>query len=611
MGSSLEDSMSTTTRNRVDTLHDETLSYWYWCNAKIFNFLRIIMGCICNSTFENIIDDLCTFLWHKSECIESLLSFHVSHDVCDNIKFLWRDANISDWSFHKRENFRVYWLIYNLLLITRVSTEDTSKRKLTELMSNHIFCNKYRNMRLTIVNTECMTYEFRSNSTRARPCLDNSLFSWSIQCFYLLHYAKINVRSFFETTSHRGRKLDCRLQEEKLTLEFSWTSSENPSISTLARTSLHTASETTPWSLWTLSLSNWLVSFTSSMWMVYRVHRWTENRRTTTHPSWTTSFTDSNLVVINIWNNSDSRTTLLMNKTDFSTWHLELSILTFLWNNLSVCTSWTNRRSTLSNNHFNIMNKKSCWDKSNLHTVSSNRFCRIWGNYLISYLCFSMSKNISSFTIFVAYKSDKCCSIWIILNCFNSSRNIDFIKFEVNYTIKFLMTSTLMTNWYTTSTIATCMSLDRNSKWLIWFICCKFFVCKPCHETTRGSGRFILLDWHREKISEIRESLLFCSFKVCYLLSILESNHSFLLNSTTTSNTSTSIMEFWTSMKNIYLLYINTVDSLKCIFYINLCCIHVNHTCIDASDFSIGTFVGNNKFFDDIIERVHRENFRF
>ncbi len=53
------------------------------------------------------------------------------------------------------------------LLITRVSTESTSKRKFTEFVSNHIFSNKYWDMCLTIMHTEGVSNKIWSNCTRA------------------------------------------------------------------------------------------------------------------------------------------------------------------------------------------------------------------------------------------------------------------------------------------------------------------------------------------------------------------------------------------------------------------------------------------------------------
>ncbi len=60
-------------------------------------------------------------------------------------------------------------------------------------------------MLFSVVYPESMSNKFRSNRTGSRPGFDDALFTRSIEGFDFFEYAKINVRSFFETTSHKEK----------------------------------------------------------------------------------------------------------------------------------------------------------------------------------------------------------------------------------------------------------------------------------------------------------------------------------------------------------------------------------------------------------------------
>jgi hypothetical protein len=107
-----------------------------------------------------------------------------------------------------------------------------------------------------------------------------------------------------------------------------------------------------------------------------------------------------------------------------------------------------------------------------------------------------MSENISPLTISVAYESDESCPVWIIFYCLNRSRDIKLIELEVDLTIEFFVSRTLMSYRDTTSTIASCMSLDRVRECSVWSTRSDLFIGETCHEATRRGIWFEFLDWH-------------------------------------------------------------------------------------------------------------------
>jgi hypothetical protein len=83
-----------------------------------------------------------------------------------------------------------------------MSTEGTSEGELSELVPDHIFCDKNWDMLFPIMDTKSMTDELWSDSTRSRPGLDDIFSTRSIQCFNFLYDTGVDVWSFFKRASH-------------------------------------------------------------------------------------------------------------------------------------------------------------------------------------------------------------------------------------------------------------------------------------------------------------------------------------------------------------------------------------------------------------------------
>lgn len=69
-------------------------------------------------------------------------------------------------------------------------------------MPYHIFGNEDRSMDFSVMNTEGVSDEFRSDCTGPGPCFDNSFLSRLIKPFYFLYKASVYIWSFFKTTCH-------------------------------------------------------------------------------------------------------------------------------------------------------------------------------------------------------------------------------------------------------------------------------------------------------------------------------------------------------------------------------------------------------------------------
>lgn len=197
--------MRSTFRNWINSLVHNSLSYDNSCDFQVFKFLRIIMSCIVYSTLESFMHDLCSFFWHKSQKIEGFFCSFITDDIRNYIEFFWGDAYISSHWFHKCKIERKIDKLK--LFVSWVFHKSSSIWEFTKFMSDHILCDKYRNMLFSIVNTKSVSDKFWRNSRSTSPSFDDAFFTTGIECFYFFKKTRINIWSFFQTTSHKKRVL--------------------------------------------------------------------------------------------------------------------------------------------------------------------------------------------------------------------------------------------------------------------------------------------------------------------------------------------------------------------------------------------------------------------
>lgn len=181
--------MRTTTRDRVSSTIYDTLSDDDRIDKERRCFLRVVMYSICYSAGKSFVEDICSFFWHVSKEIECFCRFHSTNRECDYIELFRGDANILNVRFHKK--------VLERLLISWMSDEFASVSEFSELMSDLIFRYEYRNVLMSIMDSESMSDKFWWNSTWTRPCLDNIFSTTFIHCHDFFHESRIDIWSFF------------------------------------------------------------------------------------------------------------------------------------------------------------------------------------------------------------------------------------------------------------------------------------------------------------------------------------------------------------------------------------------------------------------------------
>src|SRR5881628_1817847 len=86
------------------------------------------------------------------------------------------------------------------------------------------------------------------------------------------------------------------------------------------------------------------------------------------------------------------------------------------------------------------------WHTFHLQCISNFRCYAVTRNNGAANLQALGSQDISFFTVFVIYQSDKCSTVWIVFNRSYSTGNVFLIAFEVDDTEHFLMSATHITH---------------------------------------------------------------------------------------------------------------------------------------------------------------------
>jgi hypothetical protein len=79
-------------------------------------------------------------------------------------------------------------------------------------------------------------------------------------------------------------------------------------------------------------------------------------------------------------------------------------------------------------------------------------------------------------------QSNATGSVWVVFNRSNSSRNAILVAFEVDYAIQAFMSTTPMSERYSTMMVSATFSVEPFTKRLMRLICCDFIKGKPSDE---------------------------------------------------------------------------------------------------------------------------------
>ncbi len=247
------------------------------------------------------------------------------------------------------------------------------------------------------------------------------------------------------------------------------------------------------------SQTNLGMSFSTTMRMVYRIHRLTKYVRFNTLPSLSSSLTDNDVFMIFVTKLTNSSKTFFIELSYLSRRHLNKhQLLTLIFtDNLSIQTSRLDHLSFRERRKLKIEYLKPFWNVFQLLSVSRSQSSLITSHEAISYRDTFPSKHISFLSICKAYKSDTNSSVRIIFDSSHFCRYIHFvIPSKVNYTIELLVSSPSKSRCRSTILVSSSSRTNRLSERFLWSLLCDIRKVISYHRTSWGSVWFIRFHSH-------------------------------------------------------------------------------------------------------------------
>src|ERR1700730_10718608 len=187
------------------------------------------------------------------------------------------------------------------------------------------------------------------------------------------------------------------------------------------------------------------LTFTTTMWMVNRVHDHTANGRTNTTPTHGAGFTNLAQTMFGIADFAHGRAALNMHATHFAGAQTDLSVSTFTRHQHHAGAGSTRHLSAFAWQHFNAMHHCTDWNVADRQAVTGfdRHFSAV--HDLIAYNHALGGADVVTFAVGVAQQCDVRSTVWIVFDTLNLGWNTILGALEIDYAVMLLMTTTDMT----------------------------------------------------------------------------------------------------------------------------------------------------------------------
>lgn len=263
----------------------------------------------------------------------------------------------------------------------------------------------------------------------------------------------------------------------------------------LALARLHTESLLTPRSAW--SLTERVVTFTTTVRVVHCVHRDTEHLRAATHPADAACLTNGDQVVFWVGNRSDRCCAFLADTAHFGAWKLDDGEVTIDTNERCGRSGGADDLAAATRVHLDVEDLVSDRDELHLHAVARLHLRALAGNDLIACLHALRSQNVALLAVHVVNQRDACRAVWIVFQCNDRRRNVHFVRLaEVDVTEQTLVSSTAVADGDAALAVATGNALLTAYKALLRALLAQIREVGDRHLTSSRSRWFSLLHRH-------------------------------------------------------------------------------------------------------------------
>src|SRR5690606_12118844 len=191
-----------------ETLHDERIAHIGFGNDEGVGVQAMVVFGIGDGALEHLLHLAGDALVAEFEIGQSPLDLLATDQLRDEVQLLRADAQHAQHSLSLviLESALSLWLAHLLLplglLVGRVTVVGTGRRELTELVADHVFGDRHRNMLLTVVDTKGDANELRKNGRATGPDLDHIVAARRLGLLGLLEQIAVDERPLPNRTGH-------------------------------------------------------------------------------------------------------------------------------------------------------------------------------------------------------------------------------------------------------------------------------------------------------------------------------------------------------------------------------------------------------------------------
>ncbi len=238
-------------------------------------------------------------------------------------------------------------------------------------------------------------------------------------------------------------------------------------------------------------------TFTTTVWVVNRVHGNTTNGWANATPAFGTSFTQRTQAVLGVRDFAQGRTAFSQHFTHFTGTQTQGHVDTFTRNQLSRSTSGTSDLGTFARLQFDTVNSATNWDVAQLQTVARLDRSHDTSYQLIASTHAFRGDDVATLAVCIHQQSDVCGTVRIVFNTLDSGWNAIFVvATEIDQTVMLLVATTDMTGSDPTIVVTTAslrLLLEQRSVRSAFM---QLLIDHLDHKTAASGSRFAFNDCH-------------------------------------------------------------------------------------------------------------------
>ncbi|EST15125.1 hypothetical protein EDP1_3051 [Pseudomonas putida S610] len=238
-------------------------------------------------------------------------------------------------------------------------------------------------------------------------------------------------------------------------------------------------------------------TFTTTMWVVNRVHGNTTNGWANAAPAFGTSFTQRTQAVLGVRDFTQGRTALSQDFTHFTRAQTQGHVDTFASDQLSRSTSGTSDLCTFTRLQFDAVNGATYWNVAQLQGVTGLDWGQGTCDQLVASAHAFRGDDVATLTVCVAQQGDVSSTVWIVFDTLDSGWDAIFVvATEVDQTVMLLMTTTYVTRSDAAIVVTTTRLRFFLEQRCVRSAFMQLLVDHLDHETAARGSRFAFNDCH-------------------------------------------------------------------------------------------------------------------